>query len=95
MTTPLNHTHLVAAACCLLLVATLPGYEIDKDEEPAEDDEWETEADFVVRGTLPASNRAQMNSTHDVTHSHDRSDLHLASPLTSTSPHPPPPLPPT
>jgi len=35
----------------LLLVATLPGYEIDKDEEPAEDDEWETEADFVVRGT--------------------------------------------
>ena len=25
------------------------GYDIDKDEEPAEDDEWETEADFVVR----------------------------------------------
>jgi hypothetical protein len=40
-----------SSRCCLLLVATLPGYEIDKDEEPAEDDEWETEADFVVRGT--------------------------------------------
>lgn len=44
----------VLCVCAALAVGlSFAGYDLDKDEEPAEDDEWETEADFVVR-TAPS-----------------------------------------